>query len=271
MQSLADSKNIRVVMLMRDSLYSRMFLGAFLDAVAKIRGSKIEVTGMVLSTSMVARKTSMFHDLLLFLRKAGVGYALYQACLSLLSARLSNQLERIDVPILKTNDVNSEKCVSWLESQSADFFLSYHFNQKMLQSVIDIPKIAALNFHPSYLPTWRGVDPVVFALQQPDSLVGGSIHRVSAEIDEGDVLLREKLGNEHVAGLIGTNEALFTLGGRMAADVISDFDAFDRRRLKQVDLVAMAGWEGRYDGWHNVGHLGLKGLWKALWAKPRKA
>lgn len=257
-------------MLMRDSFFSRLFLRAFLDAAEKMQGSKIEVTAMVFSTSIIARKKTIFHDLLLFLRRAGVSYAFYQAYLSLLLTRLNEQLGRIDVPILKTNDVNADESVSWLKSQSADFFLSYHFNQKMFQSVICIPKIAALNFHPSYLPAWRGVDPVLFALQQADSVVGGSIHCMSPEIDEGDVLLREKLSNEHVAGLIRTNEALFTLGGRMAAEVLNDFDAFNSRRLRQTELEPVVGSEACYDGWYNVGQLGLVGLWKALCAKPRK-
>lgn len=255
----------KVVLLTRDGFYSRLFISEFLQ------NNQMDIVGVVYSTTCLRRGTTPLVDIFRFIARVGLFYAMYQAYIAWILPWLKGLKFELNCPVLKSNNVNSNETVAWLNQLNPDFLLSYHFNQKMLQSVIDAPNRAALNFHPSYLPAWRGVDPVLFALQEDASELGGTIHRVNAEIDEGDVLLRKMLGSEDVAGLIRTNQALFTLGGRMAANVISDFDAFDTRRLKQVDLVAMAGREGRYDGWYNVGQLGLAGLWKALWAKPRKA
>ena len=227
----------------------------------------MHVAGIVYSTAYVRRGATPIVDIFRFIARVGLFYAIYQAYIACLLPWLKGLRRELNCPALKSNNVNSKRTEAWIRELKPDFLLSCHFNQKMLQSVIDVPKRAALNFHPSYLPAWRGVDPLLFALQERGSILGGSIHRVTAEIDEGDVLLREKLGNEYAAGLIRTNEALFTLGGRMAAEVLSDFDAFDGRRLRQAELEAGIG---RYDGWSDVGHLGLAGLWKALWAKPRK-
>lgn len=256
-----DTNRKRVVLLTRDGLYSRLFVREFLAS------AELDVVGIVYSTSYLSRGATPIVDIFRFLAKVGLFYAMYQAYIAWFLPWCKGLSRGVNCPILKSDNINSELTVAWLSELKPDFLLSYHFNQKMLQSVIDIPNRAALNFHPSYLPAWRGVDPVLFALQEEGALLGASIHRVSVDIDEGDLLLREKLGNEHVAGLIKTNETLFTLGGRMAAEVLSDFDAFDGRRLKQVELASGVS---RYDGWYNVGQLGLVGLWKALWAKPRK-
>ena len=253
-----DTNRKRVVLLTRDGLYSRLFVREFLATAG------LDVVGIVYSTAYMRRGATPIEDALRFIARVGLFYAMYQAYIAWLLPWLKGFERGLNCPVLKSNNVNSEGTVAWLSELKPDFLLSYHFNQKMLQSVIDIPNRAALNFHPSYLPAWRGVDPVLFALQEEGSLFGGSIHRVTAQIDGGDVLLREKLGNEHVAGLIKTNEALFTLGGRMAAEVLSDFDAFDGRRLRQADLDAGVDHQDRYDGWDNVGQLGLVGLWKAL-------
>ena len=259
-----DTNRKRVVLLSRDGLYSRLFVREFLAS------AELDVVGIVYSTSYLSRGATPIVDIFRFLAKVGLFYAMYQAYIAWFLPWCKGFSRGVNCPILKSNNINSELTVAWLRELKPDFLLSCHFNQKMFQSVIDVPNFAALNFHPSYLPAWRGVDPVLFALQEKCSNLGGSIHRVTAEIDEGDVLLREKLGNEHVAGLIKTNEVLFTLGGRMAAEVLNDFDSFDGRRLSQAALEAVVGSQARYDGWYNVGQLGLVGLWKALWAKPPK-
>ena len=259
-----DPNRKRVVLLTRDGLYSRLFVREFLE------NTELDVVGIFYSTAYVRRGSTPLVDVFRFIARVGLFYAIYQACIAWLLPWLKDLKLDLNCPMLKSNNVNSSETVACLSELKPDFLMSFNFNQKMLQSVIDFPNRAALNFHPSYLPGWRGVDPVLFALQEEGSTLGGSIHRVTDEIDAGDVLLREKLGNEHVAGLIKTNEALFTLGGRMAAEVLNDFDAFDGRRLSQAASVAVVGHEARYDGWYNVGQLGLVGLWKALWAKPRK-
>lgn len=249
----------RVVLLTAESIYSRAFIEAFRLS------SNVELAGMVLSTAYLKRGVGGLTGLYLFIRRVGVAYAIYQALVCWVLPWIKGKANYAS-PVLETNDINSVESIHWISERKPDFLLSFHFNQKVLESVCDIPERAALNFHPSYLPTWRGVDPVLFALQEHDSVLGGSVHLVTPEIDEGDVLLRDKLGNEHVAGLTETNEALFKLGGRMAAEVIGDFERFNSQRMRQADLG-----KGHYDGWDSVGKLGFKGLWKALWAKPRKA
>lgn len=248
-----------VVLLTRDGFYSRLFINEL------VAFPHVRVVGIIYSTAYIRRGSAPIFDILRFIAQVGLFYAIYQAYIAWVLPGLKGLRRKVRCPVLKCNNINSEASVAWLSDLKPDFLLSFHFNQKMLKSVIEIPKRAALNFHPSYLPAWRGVDPVFFALQEKGSMLGGSIHEVTAEIDGGDVLLREKLGNEHVAGLVKTNEALFTLGGRKAAEVIGDFETFEARQLKQSELGAC-----RYDGWTAVGQLGLAGLWKALWAKPRK-
>ena len=252
----------RVVLLTRDGFYSRLFLRAFLNDVQ--HDMSVEVVGLVLSTARLNRGQVGLTSLWSFVRRVGLGYAVYQAYVCWILPWLKRLKAFDQLPVRATDDVNTLEAIAWVNALKPDFLLSFHFNQKLLQPLIDIPNQAALNFHPSYLPAWRGVDPVLFALQEPGAALGGTLHRVTVDIDAGDVLLREKLGNEHVAGLIATNSRLFTLGGRMSAAVLADFVVYDQQRLVQQDLGT-----GRYDGWKAVGQLGCAGLVKALWGQRR--
>lgn len=257
--SLHEHTKPRVVLLTYDGAYSRLFMQSLLA------DASVEVVGVVYSKIFLHRGSNAVVDAWHYVCRVGLLYAIYQAYVAWVLPRVKGLRRWDDGPVFETNDVNSQTCVAWLRARKPDYLLSCHFNQKLLESVIEIPKRAVLNFHPSYLPAWRGVDPVLFALQEDRSMLGASVHCVTVDIDEGDVLLREKLANEYVAGLIKTNELLFKLGGRMAAEVTGDFERFNEQRMVQMDLGT-----GNYDGWSAVGQLGLAGLWRALWAKPRK-
>lgn len=250
----------RVVLLTADGAYSRRFLRRFLDQ------ARVEVVGLVLSTATLNRGVFGLAGMWRFLRSVGLCYAIYQAFVCLVLPRLKGLKRCLDVPVLHTSDVNAPEAEAWVRATKPDYLLSFHFNQKLLEPVIQIPKQAALNFHPSYLPSFRGVDPVLFALQETGSTLGGSVHQMTSMIDGGDILLREFLGKEQVGGLIATNAHLFTLGGGMAAEVINHFAEYDLRRLAQDQLGKT---QTRYDGWTDVGRLGCLGLLKALWGRRR--
>lgn len=239
----------RVVLLTRDGAYSRQFVRRLVSE------SDIEVVGLVLSTSYLWRGKPLWQDLPAYVKRVGIPYALYQAYVAWvlpwrhgrsLSGSLSRFARQRGVPVLETNDVNEPGCQAWLRGCEPDFLLSFHFNQRIDESVALLPKRAALNFHPSLLPDWRGVDPVFFALEERSRPMGASIHLMAPGLDEGDVLLQQTLDRD-VEGLVACNMALFDLGGRMAASVLSDYDAIYPRRQSQQ------GVEGRYYSWADVG------------------
>ncbi len=243
----------RVVLLTRDSAYSRVFLKRFLAE------SGLEVAGLVLSSSYLWRGRSMWRDLAGFVGRVGVPYALYQAYVAWwlprrlgLSAPPTAMTGLSGVPVLHSNDINSPHARAWLVAQAPDFILSFHFNQRLGEAVLALPTRAAVNFHPSLLPDWRGVDPVFFALHAGKATtLGGSLHLITAGLDEGDILLRQPLA-ESASGMLASNAALFDLGARMATQALADFDRVHAQRQAQ-DVSA-----GRYYAWQDVGRERFK-------------
>jgi methionyl-tRNA formyltransferase len=254
----------RVIILTTDGLYSRLFIRQFLAA------NLVQVIGVIESTTFLRRGSRRLQDGWSFLRTVGVSYALYQVFVCRVLPYIKRVSKISNDLTFRTNDVNAPEAVTWLKSLAPDFILSVHFNQKIFSSVIQIPTRATLNFHPSLLPQWRGVDPVLFALQDSNSSVtpsmGFSIHLVADQIDAGDLLLQKDLQDTSATGLIKINSSLFTQGGSIAAHVIAHFEDFYGSRIPQSSLGV-----GRYDGWDAVGKLGFSGLKKALCARPRSA
>jgi methionyl-tRNA formyltransferase len=254
----------KVIILTSDGIYSRLFIQQFLA------NDLVQVIGVIESTAYFKRGSRIFQDGWNFLRTVGIAYALYQ----LFVCRVLPYIERVSKIshhlTFRTNDVNAPEVVNWLKSLAPDFILSTHFNQKILPQVIEIPRQAVVNFHPSLLPNWRGVDPVLFALHNSgvgeNSCIGASIHLVTSEIDAGDILFQFGLQGFSTTGLIEINSSLFSQGGSIAAHVVAHFEDFYGSRIPQSSLGV-----GRYDGWDAVGKLGFSGLKKALCARPRTA
>lgn len=237
----------RVVLMTRDSAYSRVFMERFLQAEG------LRVIGTVLSANYLHRGKPWPLDLAQFVGRVGVPYALYQAyvagCLPVRMGLASPRslARKHGFALHRTSDIDSERSRQWLASLEPDFIVAFHFNQRVGEAVTAIPSVAALNFHPSLLPAWRGVDPVFFALRDPAAEYGASVHLIAPGLDEGDILLQAELPAPRPAGLVDGNCRLFRLGAEMAAKVVADFDAlYPARQLQQ-------GETGSYFSWRDVG------------------
>lgn len=246
----------RVILLTRDGRYSRLFYQHF---ISKFSG---EVVGVGLSAAYLHRGVSPLVDLARYVARVGPAYAIYQAWVSCPAPMLCGGLPSIrrmatqqGIPVYKTNDINDQASESWFGSLDADFMLSFHFNQRIGNHVISMANTAALNFHPSVLPAYRGVDPVLFGLADGHDGVGCSIHLLSEKLDQGDVLLQSAYPRNS-RGLVNNNSMLFSRGGELAARVINEFERYYPARFVQQEV------EGNYYGWERIKRISL---WSKRW------
>jgi len=72
-----------------------------------------------------------------------------------------------------------------------DFFISCACNRIIPNELIELPKIRAINVHPSLLPKYRGIKPVENAIIHGEKETGISIHEMTEKIDSGRILLQK--------------------------------------------------------------------------------
>lgn len=77
---------------------------------------------------------------------------------------------------------------SMLAGYEPDLLLVFGCNWRLPQAVLELPRYAALNVHPSALPKYRGPSPVPWAIRNGDALMGLTVHRMTERIDAGPVL-----------------------------------------------------------------------------------
>lgn len=99
-------------------------------------------------------------------------------------------LER-GIPVLQPEKLQVDlQAISALEP---DLIVTMAYGQILPREILQLPKVACLNIHPSLLPRHRGAAPIHATLLCGDTETGVTIIYMSSELDSGDILLKEAL------------------------------------------------------------------------------
>ncbi len=107
-----------------------------------------------------------------------------------------------------------------LAGRRYDLFVLAAYGRILPQSLLDLPRLGALNVHPSLLPRYRGATPIQSALVEGAVETGVSIILMDAGTDTGDIVLAEPtaIGAEETYGEL--HERLAALGARLLGRAI---------------------------------------------------
>jgi len=119
------------------------------------------------------------------------------------------QAEKLGLSVLTCEGLSAPEVIQALKDVNPDFIIVAAFGQRLPKAVLEIPKLACLNVHPSLLPLYRGGNPVQRAVMNGDTVTGVSIVHLSDRMDAGDIVLQKAVG-------IGPDETYGTLESRLA-------------------------------------------------------
>jgi methionyl-tRNA formyltransferase len=88
------------------------------------------------------------------------------------------------------------------------------------QALLDLPRLGALNVHPSLLPQYRGATPIQTALLQGEEETGVSIMLMDAGMDTGDLVLKERTRIEPEEDYGALHDRLARLGAGLLEQAI---------------------------------------------------
>ena len=93
------------------------------------------------------------------------------------------------IPFLTAKNVNSIDVIKRITSYKADIFVSMSFDQIFKSNLLKIPKKGVINCHAGSLPSYRGRNPINWALINGEEHIGITVHYVDDErIDSGDII-----------------------------------------------------------------------------------
>ncbi len=101
--------------------------------------------------------------------------------------------EGLDVPIYQPQKASTPEFVETLKALAPDLLLVVAYGEIIKQSLLDLPRQAAINIHPSLLPLYRGPSPIQQALMDGVDETGVTLIRMGLKMDAGDIVSQARI------------------------------------------------------------------------------
>lgn len=92
---------------------------------------------------------------------------------------------------INARSANSVEFKKEILKLNADIVLVGTWGEKLKKNIINLPKLATINVHPSLLPKYRGPNPYLQAIKHLEKQSGVSFHLMDENFDTGAILLQK--------------------------------------------------------------------------------
>ena len=130
--------------------------------------------------------------------------------MSVRASRIKELTVSRGVEVFQPPKVRANEAVAHIAALVPDLLVVMAYGQILPQSLLDVPRLGALNLHASLLPRHRGAAPVHAAILAGDRASGITSMWMDAGLDTGDMLLRREIA-------IAPDETAGSLHDRLAA------------------------------------------------------
>lgn len=98
------------------------------------------------------------------------------------------------IPIEMTANINLDQQITHkIVSFAPDVIFCCSWGNLIREPLLSLPRLGWVNFHPSYLPEYRGPRPIEWQLINGESSGGCTAHFMVKEIDKGPIIFQERL------------------------------------------------------------------------------
>jgi methionyl-tRNA formyltransferase len=178
----------------------------------------------------------------------------------------------IGLPVYKPETMRDAASRQPLTDAAADLFVVAAFGLIFRQRTLDIPRLGAVNVHPSLLPKYRGASPIMAAIEAGDDETGVSLMLMDTGIDTGAVISVEPA---RIAG----DDTTASLGARLAeigaAQTVRDIPRWANGELAAAPQpetgASLTRLLTKADGWidWNQSATAIERHVRAMWPWPR--
>lgn len=213
----------------------------------------LKFVGIILSNRVFYKKCNFISGAFRFFIRCGVFYTVYIWLITTFAellgvftktGSLKFLAKKHHIPLLKTRDVNSAVAIDFIRNLKPNLLLSAHFDQLLRPPLCDGQEFAAVNIHPSKIPEYKGLEPVIYALLNKESHVSVTLHRTSTTFDSGNII--DSATIKHLP-----NESVFSITRRLMHSASSIFKSSIPNILDRHSGTPQSD-SGSYNSWPNT-------------------
>ena len=142
------------------------------------------------------------------------------------------------IPCFLIQDKKDQGYRMFVEACKPDLIVSAGFPLILKQDVLTIPPLGAINIHGSYLPFYRGPQPLEWQMINGEPFAGVTIHYMDEGIDTGNILAQDKLPILETDTLKTIMLKLSRKGGMLLENVLARFESGAVDGMRQNDSLA---------------------------------
>jgi methionyl-tRNA formyltransferase len=128
--------------------------------------------------------------------------------------------ERLAKKVGDKFELTNHEVYEKIKKTNPDILVLASYGKILPVEILELPKIAPVNIHPSLLPKYRGPAPIQAPILKGDKVTGVTIMKMNEKMDEGDIYLKARLtlkGDETAESL---SKTLANMGKELVHHVI---------------------------------------------------
>jgi methionyl-tRNA formyltransferase len=162
---------------------------------------------------------------------------------------IADAARELGLPVLTPRRIRAPEAVAEIAALQPDVLVVAAYGQILPQSLLDVPRLGAVNVHASLLPRWRGASPVAHAILAGDTDTGVSIMQMDAGLDTGAVYRQQAVAIPPDATTPSLTATLAQIGASLLGEVLVQLERGDAAAVPQPDDgVTLAPRLAREDG-----------------------
>lgn len=131
--------------------------------------------------------------------------------------------EKYNVPILKPLKLNEEFIQNNLKLLECNLFVVASYGKIIPQTLLDIPKLGAINVHGSILPKYRGASPIQSSILNGDKETGVTIMLMDAQMDHGEILSTKRISISDHDNFQSLSIKMSQMGSKLLIETLTKF------------------------------------------------
>lgn len=141
-----------------------------------------------------------------------------------------------NLPVFQPEKLRNPEFLEELRKLDADVFVVVAFRM-MPKVLFEMPKMGTFNLHASLLPDYRGAAPINYAVINGEEITGVTTFFINEKIDEGNILLQEKLEILQDENAGNLHDRLMGLGSELVVKTLDGLaeNAIEEKPQPQVE------------------------------------
>ncbi len=125
------------------------------------------------------------------------------------------------LPVFQPDKLRNTAFLNEMRALNADVFVVVAFRM-MPKVLFEIPKLGTFNLHASLLPDYRGAAPINYAVINGETSTGATTFFINEKIDEGNILLQEKLDIDPEENAGSLHDRLMVMGSQLVVKTLNE-------------------------------------------------